>query len=134
STRSPRASALLISSKIVATMVSTSAPRRCGLAAASSAISSDLVTSRPYQLLSGTVPDGPRTVKTNTLGNQHFPKHVQAWRQAAQQRAADKAARAEVVHRKVGADAMFFRQPCAGLLLPADLVNEAKPQGLPAGV
>jgi hypothetical protein len=43
STRSPRASAPVMPAKMVATMVSTSSPRSCGLAAASSAISSDLV-------------------------------------------------------------------------------------------
>jgi len=46
STRSPRDNAPVIWSKIVATISSTSAPRRCGLLTASSAMSSDLVMIR----------------------------------------------------------------------------------------
>jgi hypothetical protein len=47
STRSPRASMDAISLKMVATAVSTSPPRRCGVAAAISAMSPDLVKGRP---------------------------------------------------------------------------------------
>ena len=67
STRSPRASAKVISSKIVATMVSTSCPRKCGLAAASSAISSDFVKIPPGDQLPERCQTAQRAVKTKAL-------------------------------------------------------------------
>jgi hypothetical protein len=51
----------------VATIVSTSWPRKCGLAAANSAINSDLVKASPGQSVTGTLPDSQAPVKTNAL-------------------------------------------------------------------
>src|ERR1019366_251833 len=109
STRAPRANAAVISSNMVLTMVSTSAPRKCGLSAASPAISSDLVTPgtpvgrqrAPQACDPLMLPERRREVKRNTLGNQGFPQRDDNGRQFARQHAASPIGGRDVLHRQM---------------------------------
>ena len=119
--------------------VSTSCARRCGLAAASSAISSDLVMLlRPRSAQFSRrdrLPDRPGAVKPNALGNHGFPKHrQQPAPDCADEHAPAKLSVATVLDRQVCRHALVRGQPGARLLLAADGVDQAELQRLPAGI